>query len=113
MADMSVVELVTNAVPIVDWNRERLKIVKRDVLEWVNVTRKSVGLSPLSTLPRGFPGVGNKCVIANCLTELGPQVSTERTVFAYLPDDKIDHPQGVRNFITSFDAGMYPELEAA
>lgn len=109
-----------------------------DTIKWVNDTFVPLGLKPIEDLPKGIPGKGESCVIAQILHEVpdfaNAFVGTNRielntplleqgwvdteimnkftfeNEFGIAKEDEIDLPMYIKEFIESYDKGDYPEL---
>lgn len=87
---------------------DRFSKYKKATLDWCNERRAEQGKDPLDELPKGRRSDPHTCP---CGKATGLRVLT---YFYSTPDDfsqpETPLPEDVTCFITSFDAGMYPEL---
>lgn len=82
---------------------------KLKALEWANALRTEWGHPALTELPKGHVGNAMNCVIARALPT---SVSVRGHLMFGDKRPSIAVPMNVKEFITAFDKGYYPELVA-
>ena len=91
-------------------------------LEWINETFVPLGLTPIQELPKGIPMDGSSCVLGKVLNDGLPCKQNKEwwvgTKWVDVPDEYITNPEEgiemplyVQEFVEAFDDGCYPDLQ--
>lgn len=94
---------------------------KQDILNetllFVNKFRQELGGAPLDRLPKGEPKHSHACPIAVALADMATEPNelvSAGLATVTISGDKLRarayYPQAVRDFVSLFDHGEYPEL---